>query len=74
MAGSAVVNTLQSTTEAFVADGARLNTGASGESAAQAVQGRDLVGDEVQPEHYGPVAAAIRFADALRRRRAARGF
>lgn len=31
------------------------------------------VGDEVQPEFYRPVAAAIRFAEALRRRRAGLG-
>ena len=30
------------------------------------------IGSEIRPEHYRPVAAAIRFADALRRRRGGR--
>ena len=41
---------------------------------ARALHATMNVGDEVEPEHYGPVAAAIRFADGLRRQRAARGF
>lgn len=36
---------------------------------ARALHGTLGVGDEVLPEHYRPVAAAIRFAEAVRRRR-----
>jgi len=35
---------------------------------ARALHGTLALGDEVRPEHYRPVAAAIRFADALRKR------
>ena len=35
---------------------------------ARALHGTLNVGDEVRPEHYRPVAAAIRFADAVRKR------
>jgi len=36
---------------------------------ARALYGTLGLGDEVRPEHYRPVAAAIRFADAVRKRR-----
>jgi len=40
---------------------------------ARALHGTLGLGDEVRPEHYRPVAAAIRFADALRKRQSGRG-
>lgn len=41
---------------------------------ARALYATLKVGDEVDPEYYKPVAAAIRFAEALRKRRLEQGF
>ncbi len=35
---------------------------------ARALHGTVEIGDEIRPEHYAPVAAAIRFAEAMRRK------
>ncbi|MBC7142681.1 MAG: EscU/YscU/HrcU family type III secretion system export apparatus switch protein, partial [Rhodobacteraceae bacterium] len=35
---------------------------------ARALHGSVEIGREILPEHYGPVAAAIRFAEKMRRR------
>jgi flagellar biosynthetic protein FlhB len=39
---------------------------------ARALYGTLKIGEEVRPEHYRPVAAAIRFADAVRKRKPGR--
>jgi flagellar biosynthetic protein FlhB len=40
---------------------------------ARALHAAVLVGEEIRPEHYPPVAAAIRFAEAMRKRARASG-
>jgi len=36
--------------------------------AARAIHATVAVGEEIQPEHYQAIAAAIRFAEAMRKR------
>jgi flagellar biosynthetic protein FlhB len=39
---------------------------------ARAIHATVRIGHEILPDHYAPVAAAIRFAEAMRRRAGAR--